>query len=61
MTFKELKQEISILFNKPENEFFFTDENGCIYLDNLNVRKALFPFQNINIKNFEPMIKLIER
>ena len=61
MTFKELKQEISILFNKSENEFFFTDENGCIYLDNLNVRKSLFPFQNINIKNFEPMIKLIER
>ena len=61
MTFRRLKQETRLQFDKGENEFFFADENGSIYLDELNVKKSLFPLENINLKSFEPLIKVIER
>ncbi len=61
MTFRRLKQETRLQFDKGENEFFFADEMGSIYLDELNVKKALFPLDNINIKGYEPIIKVVER
>ena len=61
MTFGRLKEEASVQFDKNENEIFFANENGDIYLDELKVKKALFPFENINIKNYEPKIKVLLR
>ena len=61
MTFENLKQETRLTFDKGENEFFFADENSNIFLDDLNVKKALFPLENINIKSFEPIVKVIDR
>ena len=61
ITFSRLKTETKLLFDKSEKEFFFSDEMGCIYLDELNVKKALFPLENINVKNYEPIIRLVDR
>jgi hypothetical protein len=59
--FHRLKLETKVQFDKNENDFFFTDENGNIYLDNLNIRRALFPLESIVIENYVPTIYVIDR
>jgi hypothetical protein len=59
--FNRLKLETKVQFDKNENDFFFTDENGNIYLDNLNIRRALFPLESIVIENYVPTIYVIDR
>ena len=56
MTFKDLKEETKSQFDREVNEFFFTDEKNRIYLDNMNVKKALFPLERIAVKNTMPRI-----
>jgi hypothetical protein len=59
--FHRLKLETKVQFDKNENDFFFTDENGNIYLDNLNIRRALFPLESVVIENYVPTIYVIDR
>jgi hypothetical protein len=59
--FNRLKLETKVQFDKNENDFFFTDENGNIYLDNLNIRRALFPLESIVIENYVPTIYVVDR
>jgi hypothetical protein len=59
--FHRLKVETKVQFDKSENDFFFTDENGNIYLDNLNIRRALFPLESVVIENYVPIIYVIDR
>lgn len=56
MTFKDLKEETKSQFDRETNEFFFSDEKNRIYLDNMNVKKALFPLEKIAVKNTIPRI-----
>jgi hypothetical protein len=60
-TFKKLKTDIKLLFNKRENEFFLADDRGIIFMDELNVRTCLFPLRNVNIKNNEPVVRVIDK
>jgi hypothetical protein len=61
MDFLRLKQQTKIQFNKNENDFFFADEKKNIYLDSLNVKKALFPLETVTIDKYEPTIILLDR
>jgi hypothetical protein len=61
MDFLRLKQQTKIQFNKNENDFFFADEKKNIYLDSLNVKKALFPLESVTIEKYEPTIMLLDR
>ena len=61
MTFKQLKWEASMQFDKMEKDFYFTDQNGSIYLDELNVKRALFPLETVIIKNYVPTIKVVPK
>jgi hypothetical protein len=61
MDFLRLKQQTKIQFNKNENDFFFADENKNIYLDSLNVKRALFPLETVTIEKYEPTIMLLDR
>jgi len=58
-TFFNIKQEVNNDLAKTESEFFLTDENGVVYLDNLNVVKALFPFKNVRINNYIPKLLIL--
>lgn len=60
MTFWRLKQETKLQFGKNENEFYFADENGSIYLDELNVKKALFPLASTVVNGYVPKIKVVD-
>jgi hypothetical protein len=61
MTFKHLKSEIMHQFDKREEEFYFTDEKGAIFLDNLSVRKCLFPLSRVNIRGNMPVLIVIDK
>lgn len=61
MSFAMLKLETKSQFDKEANEFFFADENDVIYMDKLNVKRALFPINSVNIKNYIPTIKVVDR
>jgi len=56
LTFKELKEETKSQFDREINEFFFLDEKNRVYLDNMNVKRALFPLEKISVKNTMPKI-----
>lgn len=56
MTFKDLKKETKSQFDRDMNEFFFIDEKSRIYLDEMNIKKALYPLERIAIKNSIPII-----
>ena len=56
MTFAKLKEETKVQFGKDANEFFFCDENGSIFLDELKVVKALFPLSCAKIEKYYPLI-----
>jgi regulator of replication initiation timing len=60
-TFFRLKQKFKRQFDKKENEFYFTDERGYVYLDDLSVRKSLFPLKRVSIKDYVPIIRVIEK
>lgn len=61
MTFSRLKLETKIQFDKNENEFYFTDEVGNIFLDDLNVKRVLFSLASTTVKGFTPIIKVVDR
>lgn len=61
MTFFRLKVETKIQFDKNENEFYFADEEGKIFLDDLNVKKSLFSLSSTTVKGFTPIIRVIDK
>jgi hypothetical protein len=60
MTFLDLKNDMKFQIGRSENEFFFSDMNNNIYLDNFRIREILFPFKKVIIKNNTPTIYIIE-
>jgi len=61
MTFKRLKSFFKQQFNKSEKEFYFADKDNRIYLDEMNIRKTLFPFNSVVIKGDMPIIKFVDK
>jgi hypothetical protein len=59
-TFLRLKQETKNQFNRNPSEFFFSDMDNNIFLDEMNVKKALFPLSSVIIVGFQPTIKVID-
>lgn len=59
-TFLRLKQETKNQFNRNPSEFFFADMDNNIFLDEMNVKKALFPLSSVIIVGFQPTIKVID-
>ena len=60
MTFEKLKDETKLQFGKEANEFYFADEKGNIFLDELKVIPALFPLSKVKIGNYEPIINVVD-
>ena len=60
-TFYDLKKEIKNNFAKNEDDFFLSDENGLIYLDDLIIKNCLFPLKNCSIRNYIPTIYVVEQ
>jgi hypothetical protein len=60
-TFYNLKQKMKNHFNRNEKEFCFTDENGYIFIDELSVRKSLFPLSEVVVHGYIPIIKFKEK
>jgi len=58
LTFLELKIDTKNQFDREEDEFFFIDENNRIFLDDMNVKKSLFPLNKIVVKNTIPRISV---
>ena len=52
MTFEKLKDETKLQFGKEANEFYFADDKGNIFLDELKVIPALFPLSKVKIGNY---------
>jgi hypothetical protein len=61
MTFKRLKSFFKQQFNKSEKDFYFADKDDRIYLDEMNIRKTLFPFNSVLIKGDIPVIKVVDK
>lgn len=61
MTFEKLKNETKLQFGKDANEFYFTDDEGNIFLDELRVVSALFPLSGVKVDNYEPVIKVVDK
>ena len=61
MTFEKLKDETKLQFGKEANEFYFADEKGNIFLDELKVIPALFPLSKVKIGNYEPIINVVDK
>ena len=59
MTFGALRQNYCEKHNLNLNEAYFTDEKGNIYLDDLNVKQCLFPLDNLILKDYKPIIKVL--
>lgn len=60
MTFKILKDSVKSQFDRDAHEFYFMDENQQIFLNEMNVKKALFPLNKVTVKNIVPQIQLID-
>lgn len=56
MTFRVLKEQLKAQFDRDLHEFFFVDEKNRIFLDDMNVKKALFPLSNVAVKNIIPKL-----
>ncbi len=61
MTFEKLKDETKLQFGKEANEFYFADDKGNIFLDELKVIPALFPLSKVKIGNYEPIINVVDK
>ena len=61
LTFSKLKDETKLQFGKEADEFYFSDENGNIFLDELRVVPALFPLSEVKIKDYEPKIIVVDK
>ena len=61
LTFEKLKEETKLQFGKDANEFFFMDKEGNIFLDELRVVYALFPFTKVKVDKFEPVIRVVDK
>ncbi len=60
-TFFYLKQEVNNDMNLTEIEFFLTNDQGVVFLDHLNVKRALFPFKSLRVKNYIPTLYVLEK
>lgn len=60
MTFGMLKKEVALQFNKPFEEIYFADENNNIMLNTMIVKNILFPLDNISLKDYIPLIKIVD-
>ena len=60
MTFEGIKKEVAQQFNKPFEEIYFADESGNIMLNNMIVKNTLFPLENLSMKGYVPLIRLID-
>lgn len=56
LTFQNLKESIKSHLDREINEFYFTDVNNAIYLDDMNVKKALFPLDKVNVVGIMPKL-----
>lgn len=61
LTFEKLKEETKLQFGKDADEFFFMDKEGNIFLDELKVVYALFPFTKVKVDKFEPVIRVVDK
>ena len=61
LTFSKLKDETKLQFGKEADEFYFSDENGNIFLDELRVVPAFFPLSEVKIKDYEPKIIVVDK
>lgn len=59
LNFGDLKREYCSSNNISLKELYFTDKDGNIYLDNENIKAALFPLDNYVIKENKPIIKVV--
>ena len=60
MDFLTLKTQIKSFLGKQEKEIYFVDENGYVFLDELNVKNALFPLSNVYLSDFMPVITALD-
>lgn len=61
ITFGGLKDETKAQLGRKANEFFFADQNGGIYGDELKVVPALFPLSKVMVDKYQPIIKVVEK
>lgn len=60
MTFGMLKKEVALQFNKPFEEIYFADEENNIMLNSMTVKSILFPLDNISLRDYIPLIKIVD-
>lgn len=56
MTFDKLKNDTKLQYGKEAEEFFFEDQKGNVFLDDLRVIPALFPFSQAVLDKETPVI-----
>lgn len=59
VSFESIKKDIASQFNKLVNEIYFADQNDNILLGNMIVKDTLFPLDNVCLKSYIPLIKII--
>ena len=60
MDFSRMKLDLINQLDMKTNQFYFVDDNNCLLIDELNVKKCLFSFGDTKIKNFQPVISIVE-
>jgi len=45
-------------FGYPPESFFFTNEEGYIYMNNMNVKDTLFPMKTAKSSTYLPTVKV---
>lgn len=58
-TFGKLKIEYCEQNNILLNEIYFADDQGKIFLDSMVIKECLFPLDNLILKEYRPVIKVI--
>jgi hypothetical protein len=56
ITFGRLKESVMSNLDREIHEFYFTDKNSAIYMDEMNVKKALFPLDKVNVVGVMPKL-----
>jgi len=57
-TFEDFKEIVAPFFSLSKDEFFFADEWGSVYLDNLPLRQTLLPLGS-RIKSVVPFLRIV--
>jgi hypothetical protein len=55
-TFGNLKEDVMSDLYREINEFYFADANKAIYMDDMPIKKALFPLDKVNVVGIIPRI-----